>query len=247
MEKIFETVLLLIFMGNIINAETIEVKYKVEFGIFGEIGVANAKLIKDKNSYEIDINLQSTGIAKILSGDRKEQHISKGHMEDGVMVSDMYQITKSYSSKTIDKVYMIDHISKKVIKRYRKWKGAKLTSDTNSSVLYAKDDLLTLYFNLNSYIKDKITSQDYTFKAVGAEKQKSSVDIHIPNSKELPEFKEMLGSDSDNWYARAIIHQHIFSSERGELLLSIAKDGITQKAVLKDVIMFGDIRANRIN
>jgi len=233
-------------MGKIINAETIEVKYKVEFGIFGEIGVANAKLIKDENSYEIDINLQSTGIAKMLSGDRKEQHISKGHIEDGVMVSDIYQITKSYGSKTRDKVYMIDHTSKKVTKRYRKWRGEKLTNDKNSSVEYAKDDLLTLYFNLNSYIKDRTTSQDYNFKAVGAEKQNSSVDIHIPNSKELPEFKEMLGNSAD-WYAKAIIYQNIFSSDRGELLLSIAKDGITQKAVLKDVIMFGDIRAKRVD
>jgi hypothetical protein len=246
MKKILWIFVSLLFILNISEAETIKVKYNVEFGIFGKIGVANAELTRDDNSYVIDINLASTGIAKTLSRGQKERHISKGHIENGVMVSDLYQIIKHYGSKMTDIVYEIDHDKKKVVKKTKKWKGEKIYKDKVESMKnYAKDDLLTLYFNLSSYIKDRTTSKDYRFEAVGAEKQDGFVDIHIPNSKELPEYKEMLGEDAD-WYARAIIHQKIFSSSKGELLLSVGTDGITQKAVLKDLIFFGDVRAFRM-
>jgi hypothetical protein len=61
----------------------------------------------------------------------------------------------------------------------------------------------------------------------------------------LPQYIETLGDDSA-WYATAIIHQKIFSSQEGRLLLGVAKDGITNQAVLKDVIFFGDISGVRV-
>ena len=230
-----------------VQAETIEANYKVEFGIFGEIGVANATLTKDDASYTIDVELEATGLAKKLSGNRKEHHISKGHIENGVMVSDLYQVIKSHGDKTTNKVYYIDHKNRSVLKSYKYWKNGTLTDDSNATLdYYSKNDLLTLYFNLDKMVKDKQKSASYTFTAVGAEKQNGSVDVIIPKNNELNEFEETVGAkDKNGWYARAIINQDIFSSDKGELLLRIGEDGITQKAVLKDLILFGDIRATR--
>jgi len=243
------SLIFIIFLSvfNLIQAETISVDYKVEFGIVGEIGVAHAKLTKnDDNSYVIDIKLETTGIAKTLSGDRRERHISKGHIENGIMVSDLYQIIKTHGSKLNDRVYIIDHKNKKVTREDKKYKNGKLYKErTKVMDDYSKDDLLTLYFNLNSYIKDKNISKDYRFHAVGAEIQDGFVDIHIPNKRELKKYKKLLGKNA-SWYARAIVNQNIFSSDKGELFLSIGKDGITKKAILKDLIFFGDIRAFRI-
>ncbi|MCK5853791.1 MAG: DUF3108 domain-containing protein [Sulfurovaceae bacterium] len=245
MKNLFKVFFLLIVTLNVTHAKTINVDYLVEFGIFGEIGVANAVLTQNDTTYEIDIKLEATGVAKTLSGGREEQHISTGHMENGVMVSDMYQVIKSSGSKTTNKVYRIDHVTKTVSKEYQRWKDGVKVKDVNTSEVYSKDDLLTLYFNLSSYIQDKTQSQDLIFTAVGAEKQNGSVTIHIPNSTELKEYKDNLGADGA-WYAQAIINQDIFSSDKGELLLSIGDDGITKKAVLKDLIFFGDIRAMRL-
>jgi len=231
-----------------LNAETVTADYKVEFGIIGEIGIANALLTKDEHSYVIDVELKSTGLAKTLSGNRKEQHISKGHIENGLMITDLYQVIKSHGSKTTNKVYRIDHKTKTVTKEYKRWKNGKLTKNENKTMdYYSKDDLLTLYFNLDKKILDKKEAKSYTFKAVGAEKQKGSVDVVIPKRNSLKEYREAVGDSVDgSWYARAIIHQDIFSSDKGELLLRIGKDGITEKAVLKDLIFFGDIRAIRL-
>ena len=242
-------ILIILFSMFILNieAKTIKVDYKVEFGIMGEIGVAHAKLTKTKKNYEIDIKLETMGMTKVLSGDRREEHISKGHIENGILVSDMYQIIKSHGSKASNRVYTIDHNLKKVTRKDKKWKRGKLYKNrTKVMKIYSKDDLLTLYFNLDKYIEDKNISEDYHFSAVGAEIQKGFVDIHIPKPNEMEEYKELLG-DNGAWYARAIVYQKIFSSSKGELFLSIGDDGITKKAVLKDLILFGDIRAFRIN
>jgi len=240
--------MVLIFLfTSILSAEVIKADYKVEFGIIGEIGIANALLTKDEHSYVIDVELKATGLAKRLSGNRKEQHISKGHIENGMMVTDLYQVIKSHGSKLTNKVYRINHKTKTVTKEYKRWKNGKLTKESNTTMdYYSKDDLLTLYFNLDKKILDKKEAKSYTFKAVGAEKQGGRVDVVIPNKNEFDEYKDAVGENDNSWYARAIIYQNIFSSDKGELLLRIGNDGITEKAVLKDLIFFGDIRAIRL-
>ena len=245
MKKLF--LILILLLGVVLNAETIKADYKVEFGIIGEIGIANAVLTRDENSYEIDVQLKATGLAKTLSGGRTEHHISKGHIENGLMVSDLYQVIKSHGSKTSNKVYIIDHKNKIVIKKYKSWKNGKVEDESTERLkFYSKDDLLTLYFNLNKKIDRTKEDKHYTFLAVGAEKQDGKAEIYIPKKSDYDEYKEMLGENNNSWYARAIIHQNIFSSDKGELLLRIGDDGITQKAVLKDLILFGDVRAEKI-
>lgn len=227
-------------------AETIEANYNVSYGIFGKIGRAKAVLTKEAKTYHIDIKLEATGVAKILSRGRAEQHISKGHIRNGVMISDMYQVIKSHGDVLINKEYLIDHKRKRITKKYTKHKnGKRITNKTSFLNFYAEDDLLTLYFNLDSVIKEKQKPHTYQFKAVGAERQKGKVTVIIPKKDKIKGYIDALGNDS-SWYATAIIHQKIFSSKEGRLMLGVAKDGITNKAVLKDVIFFGDISAIRI-
>jgi len=234
---------------SILYAQTIKADFKVEFGIVGEIGIANAVLSKHENSsYEIRVKLKATGIADILSGGRTEEHISKGRIKEGMLISDYYQVTKSHGSKMTTKLYRIDHEDKKVFKSYQRWEKGKQTVDENTSLdYYAQDDLLSLYFNLHQKIVDKTTAKKYAFMTVGAEKRQGKVTVLIPKQEELENYEEALGKNKNSWYAGAIIYQDIFSSKQGELLLKIDDNGLTEKAVLKDLILFGDIRAKRIN
>lgn len=246
MKKILISLALLLLSG-LLQAETIKADYKVEFGIIGEIGIANAILTKGDGLYEISVKLKATGIAKTLSGGRAEHHISKGRIVNDVLVADYYQVTKSHGSKMTSKLYSINHKEKSVKKAYKRWKKGKITVDKSETLdYYAADDLLSLYFNLHQKITDRTTAKNYTFKAVGAEKRKGTVTVAIPKEKDLETYEDSLGKNVDSWYAGAIIYQDIFSSEKGELLLRIGNDGVTEKAVLKDLILFGDIRAERM-
>jgi len=246
MLKKFSILLLYWILAMSMNyAEVIQANYDVSYGIFGKIGTAKAVLKKEAKRYSIDIKLEATGLAKLLSGGRTEHHISKGHIRNGLMVSDLYQVIKSHGEVVINKEYWMNHKNKKIKKKYTKYKKGKLiTNKTSFLRFYAKDDLLTLYFNLDAAIKNKQKPHTYYFEAVGAERQKGKVTVTIPQQNALQAYYKELGDDA-SWYATAIIHQKIFSSKEGRLLLGIAKDGITNKAVLKDVIFFGDIRAVR--
>ena len=239
--------IVIVLIGLILNtqAKTIQANFDVSYGIVGKIGTAKAVLKKDIHRYTIDIRLETTGLARVLSGNRKERHISKGHMEKGLMVSDLYQVIKSHGDVVVNKEYWIDHKKKRVIKKYKKFVKGKIVSEEKEILnFYAKDDLLTLYFNLATAIKNKTKAKTYIFKAVGAERQKGKVTLIIPQPNKIQSYKDALGNDSA-WYATAIIHQKIFSSKEGRLMLGVGKDGITNKAVLKDLIFFGDIRAVR--
>jgi len=227
-------------------AEMIRADYDVSYGIFGRVGTAKARLEKKGGAYKIDISLAATGLAKKLSGNRMERHISKGHIIKGVLVSDSYEVIRSYRDTRVVKSYMIDHKHHKVRKHYRKYKHGNLADEQKETLsFYSADDLLTLYFNLDRLLPDKHKAGTYAFRAVGAEKQQGRVTIVIPPAKALRGYKEDLGEGAA-WYATAIIHQKIFMSKEGRLQLAVGKDGITQTALLKDLILFGDIKAVRV-
>jgi len=229
-----------------VDAKVLNVKYKVSFGVLGQMGIADARLETKGDKYTIDIKMKATGLAKTLSKNRKERHISKGHVVNGMYISDSYKVVKSYGKKHIEKLYTIDHKKKKVKKEYLSKKNGKIKKEEHTVLdFYSKNDLLTLYFNLSKLIQNKGKAGMYTLTAVGAERQKGTVKVYIPKDKELKGYKKILG-EGDYWYMTAIIYQKIFSSNKGELMLAVGKDGVSQKAVLKDLIMFGDLVAERI-
>jgi hypothetical protein len=235
---------MVLLLGSL-QAETLRAEYDVSYGVFGTIGTAKATLKKQKGRYDIDIHLAATGLAKTLSGNRKERHISTGHIVNGLLVSDRYRVIRSYRHTRVEKIYTIDHRKKHVVKQYKKYKDGKLVSEEKQRLpFYAKDDLLTLYFNLDKRLPDKEHPGRYLFKAVGAEKQQGKVSVVIPSAKEIPGYEDDLGSGAA-WYATVIIHQKIFMSKEGRLQIAVGKDGITQTALLKDLILFGDIKAVR--
>lgn len=234
------------FGSVLLTGETLDAVYRVNFGMFGEIGIAKAHLEKNGKQYSIRVEGEATGIAKKLSKSRKEVHLSKGHIEKGLLVSDTYTVIRSYGKKKSRKYYKIDHEKQQVVKTYEKFEdGKQVSRDKKILDFYAENDLLTLYFNIASLIREKEKKGMYSFNAVGAEKQKGSVTVIVPDLKERVVYEADLGKGSA-WYLTAIIHQKIFASDRGELILAIDKEGITEKAMLKDVLLFGDVIAERI-
>ncbi len=235
--------LLFMISTTFVMAKTTQINYKATFGIFGKVGTIKNRLTQNKKTYEIDTTVKLAGLAKMLMGGQTEHYVSKGHMKNGLMICDTYVMTTKKKKKKTIKEYSVNHKKKNVTKRVRKWKKGKLVEDKKEILnFYAKDDLLTLYFNMNSVIKDK--GKTYMLKAVGLEKQKGKVKITVPNDSQVSSYKKDLGSSAD-WYAKALIVQKNFKKKKGDILLSVAKDGFIKKAVIKDVLMFGDAKLIR--
>jgi len=131
-----------------------------------------------------------------------------------------------------------------VTKRYRKWLKGKLIEDrTEKLKFYAKDDLLTLYFNLGSAVQQK--GKQYLFNVVGLEKQDGKVQITVPDDTQVAAYKKDLGHNA-SLYAKALIHQKNFRKKKGDIRLAIGKDRFIYKSVIKDILFYGDAQLKRV-
>ena len=245
MKAIISVMGLIVLSFTALPAKTLKANYNVTFGIVGKIGEARARLESNGKTYTIDIGMAATGLAATLSGNRKEHHRSTGHIEHGLLVSDRYEVVRRYRDIRVVKTYSIDHRKKKVLKSYKKYRDGTLVEEEKKTLaFYSSDDLLTLYFNLNRLLPDKHRAGTYHFTAVGAEKQKGRVTVILPTQTEEKVYVSKLGGGAA-WYATVIIHQKIFTSKEGHLQLAVGRDGIAKKALLEDLVLFGDITATR--
>jgi hypothetical protein len=235
---------LFLFLGSVASAKVTQLNYTATFGIFGKVGTIENTLTQNQKTYKIETTVIVEGLAKVLMRNPTERYISKGHMENGLMVSDSYQMISSKEDKKVSKEYQIDHKNKYVTKRYRKWREGKLIEDkTEKLKFYAKDDLLTLYFNLGKSVKEK--GKTYLFKAVGLEKQDGKVQITVPSDEQVSEYKKDLGQGL-SLYTKALIYQKNFRKKKGDILLGVAKDGFIYKSVIKDILFYGDAKLTRV-
>jgi len=245
MKKIILSALLLLTCVSHVEAKKLDATYSVSYGIFGELGISEAHLETEGNTYLIEVSAKTTGIVKQLSQDRQEHYISRGHIVEGMLVSDSLEVRRSHADKASIKRYVIDHKKKKVTKSYIKKRAGKIyQNDSKVLDFYSKDDLLTLYFNLPKTI-DLKKAGTYALSAVGAEKQQGKVSIVVPDAKHSAAYEKALGKGAFD-YLTAIVYQKLFQSNRGELMIAIGKDGIAEKAVLKDLILYGDLTAKRV-
>lgn len=233
-----------IFFTSLLNAKHIEADYSVEFGMFGQVGKVHATLTSDDRYYMLDANVSAVGIARAVTDDLKERHISKGHIINGFLVTDMYQMIKSFGHYTSTTIYKVNHKKKRLTRQYKKWKYDKqIINETDTLDYYAKDDMMTLFLNLPKHIKQKQTAKKYQFKAIGADRKNGRVDVTIPTQNTLVQMKSLVGkSQEGDWYSTVVMHRKLYHSKQGELDVRIGKEGLVEKAVLKDLIFFGDVR-----
>ena len=235
------------FLLSGLHAKVTKIDYKATFGIFGTVGMIKNTLTQSAKRYTIDTKLSLSGLAKMLLGNQGGHYISKGHFENGLMVSDLYQSIEHLKGETISKEYWINHKKKYVTKKYKKWVKGKLVKNTSKRLnFYAKDDLLSFYFNMNRHLKIKNNKKHkYQFLVVGLEKQKGKVQVTVANRFERKSYAKDLGNTAD-WYAKAFIHQKNFRKKKGDVLLSVSKDGYIKASVIKDILLYGDARLERI-
>ncbi|MCF6201230.1 MAG: DUF3108 domain-containing protein [Hydrogenimonas sp.] len=239
-------IVLITFLAVSLLAESMHATYKIEYGIFGKMGVSDAYLTKKDGHYEIKMVAKATGLAKVLSGGRVEIYGSKGRVVDGVLVPESFSKDIRRSNKRRIKVYTFDHEAKKVTFHEENYKDGKLKDKKDETLAYyAKNDILSLYFNVEKIIGSCGEPFAKDLKAVGAQKRTGRVRVETITGGEREKLKRSLGSEP--CYLKVTIFQKLFGSKGGELYLSLNDRFVVQKALLKDVIMFGDIRGKIVH
>nr|WP_315004111.1 DUF3108 domain-containing protein [uncultured Campylobacter sp.] len=263
---------LLILCASALFGETISAKYEISFGVFGAVGSANTRLVRQDDRYEIVMDAVAQGVAGSLSGQRRESFRSKGRVVAGLLMPDLYihevSRKKGKTTKNERKTYAFDYERKTI--KFQKFKGAggelQLVSD-EILPYFATNDLLSLFFNFS---KIPHSGDKFFVRAAGAKGADGRIDIERPRGSAAANIASELGvappSDANtnsgaatnakpgehgaDKQAAAIyvvfINQPIFSSSRGELHLSLNERGYADRAVLKDVLLFGDIRARLV-
>ncbi len=227
---------LLLLFSIVLNAKMVEAYYDVRYGLFGKVGESKAKLEQNATDYKIEVEAKATGFAKVLSGGRVERYESVGVVKDGLLVPKIYKKMRKSKTKKDIKIFIFDY-KNRVIKVHREiYRKNTLESVEDKNLSYfVENDVLTLYFNIKKLLKPG--KYNYRFYAVGGRRKDGRIDVIVPKDKRS--VKELL--KVDGFYLIVKIYQKIFASKEGELILAMDEEGITKKALLKDVIMFGDI------
>jgi len=229
-----------VVLSQIACAKVLSATYEVSYGIFQTMGIADARFeTRDDDTYSIRIEARTTGIAKVLSNNRVETYESYGTVVNGHLIPKKFIKIRRTDSKKSTKIYTFDHKDKVV------WEE-NIKSDEWEKVkndFYAPEDVLTLFFNVKNYLK---TKKDRTFYAIGGNKIDGRVNVQFPQGESLSKMKEKLEIEEGD-FLKVILNDRIFSSANGELLINLGSDALCDKAVLEDVLFFGDIIGKRVH
>ena len=228
---------------SFLYSSSLEAKYEVSYGSIATLGYAKTVLEKKEHTYYIRIEANTTGFAKALSNNRQEIFESRGKVINNILVPSTYIQTKKTNSYTKIKRFRFDHPNKVVhsesIHQYADGRQGEYFKDTYK--YYAPNDTLTLYFNIIELLKDSKELQ-MVFYAIGGRKDDGRIDVIRPIDEELESLKSLMDLQDDETLLKIIIHQDIFSSENGALLVKLDNQkNICTKAVLENVLLFGDI------
>ncbi|WP_295055875.1 DUF3108 domain-containing protein [Sulfuricurvum sp.] len=233
-------VLLLALLSPLLSAKVLSATYEVSYGIFQKLGIAEARFeTKEDQTYSIKIEARTEGLAKILTNNRIETYESYGVIVNGHLVPQKYIKIRQTDAKKAIKIYTFDHPNKIV------WRE-NIQSDEWDKVkndFYAPEDILSLFFNVKNHMQSQ---QDRPFYVIGANKKDGRIDVNFPKNEALAEMKKKLETGEGD-YLKVILNDRIFSSANGELLINLGSDGLCDKAILEDVLFFGDVVGLRVH
>lgn len=256
-------ILIFLLLVASMSAQSIKAGYDVSFGIIGEIGKAEITYVHDDKSYLVYVHAWTTGMSAVLSQNREESYISQGRIIDGILRPDAFVKHRKNNRSTRDSVYLFDYDAEKVYADYTKTYNVQSTNfdihtmkntkieteefsqDSEIFRFFTDNDLLSLFFNTQKILPTLKYGEAKQLAAIGSKSPNCEIDIEVPDEKLRNEL-ELIMADTSGNLVTIILHQDIFQSEQGELHVNFDDDGFAKDVVLKDVIMFGDIRGKRI-
>ncbi len=237
----------MIFYSALFAFQKAEAKFDVRYGMF-HMGETEAHIEKNGDSYTINLSVRTVGFAKFLSANRRESYTSEGIIQsDGTLRPNHFK--KEVLSNTKEdisdyKFYDANAtVTRHKLLRRKDYQSAnqgwRTDRDEMSEIpLFSHNDTMSLFFNLANYM-DEFDVNGTIYKApidLGEKK----IEITKLQGSELESAKKLL-QEENGTFLKVIVNQKIFSSDKGELILALDEDMLCKKAILKDVLLFGDI------
>jgi 5-hydroxyisourate hydrolase-like protein (transthyretin family) len=256
------TLLLVLVTALSLAAGRIEAHYDVHFSVFGKIGEADVFLETIGRHYHIRVEAGLVGTAASLGRNRREIHQSFGFIENGMLVPTYYKKERRSDYRHEDTYFVIDPEGTITKYRFRQkeveeshfdiargfYSETKVEKSSDESVApyKATNDLLSLFFNVKSLMASLKPSEHVVKTAAGAKGKKGEILITNPGGEKRKEMAELM-PDNDDRFVTVLVNQDIFESEKGELYINLDEAFLAKEAMLKDVLLFGDIRGKRVS
>jgi hypothetical protein len=156
-------------------------RFALHSKLTGQLATATASAQEKGNRYTIDIKVSTQGLYNFLQGKRTEHYRSTGHIRHGLYYSDLFVVERWKTKEKFHdlKEYHINHRTKKIVRKYRRWQGKKLVENTSTTLdHYGYNDYLTL---LHNALKQHGTSSSkrITYTAAGSEETHGKIPIYI--------------------------------------------------------------------
>ena len=240
--------LALLFSCATLSAQTIYATYHVEYGIIGKVADVNVTYSNDGREYRIDAFVSAYGyLANLMTHHLREHHISIGRVKKGMLYTDRYEMHKQYGAYRSTTIYRNNYKRAVLVRSYRRdKKGKKEFFSTVRLPYFSHHDLLTFFLNLPKVTREMKPGACRRFKVTGADRKRGRVDFCLPSPSQEKRYEKLLGITQTKHpsltFAKVIMHRKLYSSRQGELEIAIDRQGVVHKAVLEDVLFFGDVR-----
>ncbi|MHC3993624.1 DUF3108 domain-containing protein [Thiomicrolovo sp. ZZH C-3] len=228
-----------------LNAATLQARYAISFWVIGRVGTATLKLETDRDRYRIEANATLEGVAALLAHHHRESFLSEGRIgDDGRLIPERYRVLRTMDDYRREQLY---RFGRNGITRYQHEKMRVTLRRFNADTMRyetktrpaerryffrlpyrADNDLLTLYFNARKQLETLVPGQTIVQRAAGAD----SGEVHVASTPEPFRYSVQLDQD-------------IFRSARGEMEIETDEAYYVKNAVLKDVLLFGDLNVER--
>ena len=249
-----KAVLIMVFMSNLIYAASSSAQYDVGFSLLGTIAKASMTKDQDEDHYVITMEVYAVGAVAGLTKDRKDLYISQGSVVGSEFVPDVLVVRRKSNDKERYSVYRFDHTDKVVYKdsaetkqvrnqsfdvgemRFVYTEGEKFSSSSSKNDYYARNDIVSLFFNSHYYLESMSKGEEKKFRAVGVNVEKGELLLSLTTRN-----NQLQSSSFD-----IALKKKFFKTGEGTLAVNLDADGFPSQAVMNDVAFYGDVVGKRV-
>jgi len=253
---------ILILVNTFIYAATTTAEYDIDFSVAGTVAKATIEKVQEGENYTITLQARAVGIAANMTQNREEAYISQGKIVGSEYIPDVLVVVRKRDDKEKYIVYRFDHDKQIVHKdtavleqlrsqsldianmRIVKSEKEVFSSSYVKHDYYAKNDIVSLFFNSGYYISAMDAGERKKLRAVGIKTEEGNLMVSLPTKGIVIDNMGASDTHGKNLFGVAL-KREIFEKGEGELMVKLDADGFPSRAVMNDVALYGDVVGKR--